>query len=89
MRGANIVERTTDGDITTADAYLTAVVLTAGSDAATVVVKRGGSSGTTVLTLKAAASTSVSTGNLGDAYCPDGIYVDLTGTGPAVSVTYS
>lgn len=88
MRG-NIVERTTDGDITTADAYLGAVVLTAGSDAATVVVKRGGSSGTTVLTLKAAANTSVSTGNLSDAYCADGIYVDLTGTGPTVSVVYA
>lgn len=89
MKAANIVERTTDGDITTADSYLRSVVLTAGSDAATVLVKRGGSSGTTVLTLKAAASTSVATGDIGDAYCADGIYVDLTGTGPTVSVVYA
>lgn len=77
-----------DGDITTRDCLLHAVVLTGGSDAATVVVKSGGSSGTTILTLKAAAATSVSTGNIGDVPC-DGIYVDVTGTAPAVSVVWS
>lgn len=77
-----------DADITVEDAYLCNVVLTAGSDAATVVVKSGGSSGTTVLTLKAAANTTVATGSLDRAYCPDGIYVDVTGTAPAVTVSY-
>lgn len=77
-----------DGDITTVDSYLHNVILTGGSDAATVVVKAGGSSGTTVLTLKAAINTTVATGDLGRAYCPDGIYVDVTGTALAVTVTY-
>lgn len=79
---------TADGDVTVVDSYLRNVVLTGGSDAATVVIKAGGSSGTTVLTLEAAAGESAATGELGMAYCPDGIYADLTGTGPTVTVVY-
>lgn len=89
MNPMQMVERTTDGDVTTKDSFLHCVTLTGGSDAATVVVKQGGSSGTTILTLKCAASTSVSTGYMGDVDCADGIYVDLTGTGPTVSVVHA
>lgn len=88
MAGRNMTAATADGDITTRDCNLHSVILTGGSDAATVVVKQGGSSGTTILTLKTAASTSVSSGELGGVDCPDGIYVDVTGTGPAVSVVF-
>lgn len=75
------------GDVTTLDANLHTVVLTAGSDAATLVVKRGGSGGTTVLTLKAAASTSVPC-DMRAAACNDGIHATLTGTGPVATFTY-
>lgn len=89
MKTANMTAATADGDITTRDCFLHSVVLTGGSDAATVVVKAGGSSGTTILTVKAAINTTVATGYLGDIFCADGIYVDVTGTALAVSVVFS
>ena len=88
MSDAAIKAVAATGDITTADAYLHCVVLTAGSDAASAVVKAGGSSGVTVLTLKAATATTVSTGELGPAFCENGIHVTLTGTGPALTATF-
>lgn len=88
---ANIVQRTTTGAVTAADAYLKAVILTPGSDAATVVVRAGGASGTTILTLSATSSTagnSVSTGDLCGVFCKGGIHLTFTGTGPAASVVF-
>lgn len=90
--GANIVQRTTTGAVTAADAYLKAVILTPGSDAATVTVKAGGASGTTILTLSATSSTagnSVPSGDLCAVFCKGGIHVTLTGTSPAVSVVFA
>lgn len=88
MSPSKIVQASATGDITTDTAHVRAVVLTAGSDAASVVVKAGGSGGTTVLTLKAAASTSVWAG-LCEAHCSGGVHVTLTGTGPTVSVVFT
>lgn len=88
MNPSQIKQITADGDVTTSDAYLREVVLTAGSDAATLVVKAGGSSGTTVLTLKAAAGVSVPA-RLSDAFCDGGIYGDLTGTVPVATFTWA
>lgn len=69
--------------------HLLAVYLTAGSDAATVVIKNGDSSGTTIATLKAAANTSAPPFVVHDGGVPcGGIYVDVTGTSPAVMVEY-
>lgn len=79
---------TATGDIVTHDALLRAVVVTAGSDAASATVKAGGSGGTTVLVVKAAAGTTGSTGDLGGAQCPGGIHVTATGTSPAITVVY-
>lgn len=89
MNPSLIKQLTADGDVVTDTARLRNVVLTGGSDAATVAIKAGGSGGTTVLTLKTAASTTVATGDLCDAVCPGGIYADLTGTGPVVTVVYA
>lgn len=80
-----IVRRTTTGDITTQDADLRGLVLTAGSDAATVVLREGGSGGTVRLTVKAAANTSVPV-PLWDTYFGEGVHATLTGTGPEVAV---
>ncbi|HEV2778825.1 MAG TPA: hypothetical protein VGX25_05435 [Actinophytocola sp.] len=88
MNTSQIKEVSADGDVTTADAHLRLVSLTAGSDAATLVVKAGGSSGTTVLTLKAAANTSVVAPCLTDAFCANGVHADLTGTGPVATFVY-
>lgn len=76
------------GDITTADAYLKAVSITAAADAASVTVKSGGSGGTTVLVVKAAIGATAVVPNLHDAYCADGIHVTLSGTGPSATVVF-
>jgi hypothetical protein len=92
MQQANIVERTTTGDITTASARLFAVILKPGSADSSVVVKRGGSGGTTILTLTqtiVANASSVASGDLHGALCSGGIHVTLSGTGAAVTVVYS
>lgn len=88
MNTSQIKQVSATGDVTTNDAYLRAVTLTAGSDAATLTVKAGGSGGTTVLTLKAAANTSVAAPGLTDAFCSDGIHATLAGTGPVASFVY-
>jgi hypothetical protein len=89
MKAAQSKVVTATGDITTADAYLRGVVLTAAADAATVTVKRGGSSGVNVLVLAAAIGTSASAHFTADVDCPDGIHVAVTGTTPSVSVIYA
>ena len=88
MDARNIKHVTATGDITTLTAYLSEVVLTGGSDAASAVVKAGGSSGTTILTVKAAAGLTVAV-PVTDVLCGAGIHVTLTGTAPACSVTYA
>lgn len=88
MSDAAIKAVSATGDITTADAYLHCAVLSGGSDAATAVIRAGGSGGVIVLTLKAATATTVSTGEIGPAFCENGIHVTLTGTGPAFTATF-
>lgn len=89
MNAANLKLVTATAVITAADAYLHAVVITAGADAATATIKAGGASGTTILVLNAAIGVTVSSGYLGDVVCPSGIHVTITGTTPSVSVSYS
>lgn len=86
MSGA-IKRVTATGDVTTEDARLFAVVLTAGSDAATLVVREGGSGGTIVLDVKAAASTTASVDLFG-ALCSGGVHATLTGTGPTATFAH-
>lgn len=66
-----------------------AVVLTAGSDAASLTLKTGGASGATLLTLKAAAGESVALQLDCGFACGSGAYVALTGTSPLASVAYA
>jgi copper(I)-binding protein len=88
MRTSQIKQLAATADVTTADAYLKAVSLTGGSDAATLTVKAGGSSGTTILVVKVAASTTVAVPDLHDAYCADGIHATFTGTAPSATFVY-
>lgn len=81
MRTSKAVRVTATGDVTTSTSYLRAVVLTAGSDAATLAIRAGGGSGTLLQTVKAAASTSVPV-PLYDALFAAGVHATLTGTGP-------
>lgn len=89
MRTAALKRVTATGDITTDDAYLHAVTITGGADAATATIRMGGSGGTIILTVNAAIGVTVSSGYLGDIDCPNGIHVTITGTTPSVSVSYS
>lgn len=91
MGAYTLKQVTADGEVATAGVGLVvyALTLTAGSDAATAVFKSGGASGTTLLTLKAAANATVHAQFPGGAAFPAGCYVDVTGTGPLVSVAYS
>lgn len=89
MNTSTIKELTATGDVTTHDAYLRSVVLTAGAlDAASVVVRAGGSGGTVVLTVKAAAGATVQV-PLPDAFCADGVHATLTGTTSTASFSYA
>lgn len=88
MNASTIKQLSATGDVTTADAFVRSVVLTAGSDAATLVVKAGGSGGTTVLTVKAAASTTVEVA-CHDASCGGGVHATLTGTAPVATFVWS
>lgn len=88
MRTSQIKQVAATGDVTTSVTFLRAVVLTAGSDAATATVKAGGSGGTTVLTVKAAATTT-ETVPLSDAQCSGGVHVTLAGTGPVATFVYA
>lgn len=87
---AGIIEQLgSTGDVVTTSAPLYAVVLTAGSDAATLTVKAGGSGGTTILTVKAAASTTVAVPGLSGVLCPGGIHATLAGTSPVATFVYA
>ena len=88
MNTSQIKRATATGDITTDDAHLRAVVLTAGADAATATVRAGGSSGTVVLVLKAAINTTASATDLHDAFCAGGIHLTVGGTTPDVTFVY-
>lgn len=88
MSPSQILSRTATGDVTTGDAYIRSVSLTAGADAATAIVKAGGSSGTQILKLAAPIGTTVVSGDLGDAFCKAGIHVALTGTSPACTTVW-
>lgn len=76
------------GDITTKDALLRNVIVTAAADAASVVIRAGGASGTVILTVKAAIGLTAATGELGRLSCPSGIHATVTGTAPAITVVY-
>lgn len=88
MRGSAITRVTATGDITTSDAYLRGVVVTAGADAATATVRAGGSGGTVVAVVKAAIGATVSV-DLHDAQCGGGIHVTVGGTTPDISVIHA
>lgn len=81
-----LVRRTTDGQVATTPSTVASVVLTAGSDAATVDVCNGTDNSTPLLSLKAATATTVTHTFRGGGVFPAGVYVDLTGTGPSVTV---
>lgn len=85
-----LTERTTTGELATAGVpvVVTAVVLTAGADAASVVLRDGGAGGTVRLTLKAAANSSVPVIFPSGVVFGSGVHVTLTGTSPTVSVAY-
>lgn len=88
MRAANILRRTTTGDVTTASAYLKAVTLTPAAAASTVTVRAGGSSGTVILTLSAAANGASAVTPALNVLCADGIHVTLAGASAECSVVY-
>lgn len=87
MTPSRITQVSATGDVTTQDAYLRAVSLTGGSDAATLTVRAGGSGGTTVLVVKAAANTTAAV-NLHEAFCADGVHATLSGSGPSATFVY-
>lgn len=88
MSVSAIKQVTATGDITTRDALLRNVIVSAGVDAASAVIRAGGASGTVVLTVKAAIGLTQATGELGRASCPGGIHVTASGTAPAITVVY-
>lgn len=88
MRTSQIQQLSATGDVTTRDTFLRAVVLAAGSDAATATVREGGSGGTVRLTVKAAANTTEIV-PLPDVQFSEGVHVTLAGTGPVVSFCYA
>jgi hypothetical protein len=83
--------RSSDGAAYTGNARLKSVVLTAGSDAATVTIDDStDGNGTDLLTLKAAANATVSwtAGDPDGVFFTTGIYTDVSGTSPSVTVEY-
>lgn len=85
---ASYAHVTASGAVTTAPVSLVAVLLTGGSDAAQAVIREGSATGAVVLTLKAAAGESVSFAPAAPVVLMRGIYVELTGTSPEVTVVY-
>lgn len=79
-----------DGVIKNNPGALVAVVLTGGSDAATVVLYDNASaaSGVVLCTLKVAANTSITFTPSRPYAASNGIYADLTGTNPEVTVVF-
>lgn len=88
MTPGNMKRATATGDITTADTYLNAVILTPAAAASTVTVRAGGSGGTVILTLSAAASASSTVVAGLRAFCADGIHVTLAGASAEASIAY-
>lgn len=79
-----------DGAIKASGGAIVAVVLTAGSDAATVILydNLSAASGIVLCTLKCAANTSVIFTPCLPYAASKGIYADLSGTGPEVTVVF-
>lgn len=88
MRPSQIQQLAVTGDVTTRDAYLRGVVLTAAAATSTVVVKAGGSGGTTILTLSAVANTTAAV-QLDDVQCSEGVHATLTGASAVASFVYA
>ncbi len=88
-RRRTLVQATTDTDVTTVATTLYSVVLaTDGTNAVSVDINDGTvASGTTVLTLNA-PGVGPATVWTGAGALPDGLGVDVTGTGVVVSVEY-
>jgi hypothetical protein len=86
VKGSVIARLTGTGDVTTHDAYLSAVVLTAAAAASTT-VRSGGATGPVILTVKAGVEATAVV-RLDDAFCGGGIHVTLAGAGAEVSVTH-
>jgi hypothetical protein len=87
VKGSVIARLTGTGDVTTHDAYLSAVVLTAAAAAASATVRSGGATGPVILTVKAGVEATAVV-RLDDAFCGGGIHVTLAGAGAEVSVTH-
>jgi len=84
------IEKTSSGLIVSGNTRMVAIILTAGSDAATVVVDDStDGSGSVLATLKTVANTSrpFTIGHPG-IKASDGLYVTITGTDPKVYVVY-
>ncbi|UVS81841.1 hypothetical protein [Actinokineospora sp. UTMC 2448] len=84
---SDIKELTATGNVTTRDAYLALVVLTAGADAASAVLRAGGSGGTVELSVKATAGATTVV-PVPSAFFGGGIHATLTGTSPTLSVCW-
>lgn len=83
------VEKTSSAAVKSTPGMLCGVVLTGGSDAASVIIyDNTAGSGTILLTLKAAANTSIIWTPAQPVSAGTGIYAALTGTSPAVDVSY-
>jgi hypothetical protein len=91
MGPARLVQRTTDGELASAGTpYIVyAATLAAGSDTATLELRDGGASGTVLLTLRAPANTTATAQFPCGVVFSSGVYVDLSGTGPAAAVAFS
>ena len=79
---------TASGAVTTAPVSLVAVLLTGGSDAAQAVIREGSATGPVVLTLQATAGESVAFTPAVPVVLMRGLYVELSGTSPEVTVVY-
>lgn len=89
MKGSTITRLTATGDVTTHDAYLRAVVVTAAGAAASATVRSGGGTGPVILTVKAGIEATAAADGLDDAFCGGGIHVTLAGVGAEASVIHA
>lgn len=69
-------------------AFLSAVTLTGGSDAATLTVRADSVTGSTLLVVKAAINTTVAVPDLHRSQCSGGIHAALAGTAASASFVY-
>ena len=83
-------EITADGAVLARNGQLVAVLLTAGSDAATIVLydNPSAASGTVLATLKAAANTTAQWSPVAPYAAANGIFADVTGTSPTAYVVF-